>query len=106
MTDTRDSFEKWCISTGCTTASMEKFQYGEDLYVFPQMQAKWEAWQAALQAGAVDGARMDFLESLAVADIDEKAITRLVIFNLWRGTTYDDLRTAIDNAQATEPSND
>ena len=58
--------------------------------------------QAALQAGAGDGDRMDFLESLAVADIDEKAITRLVIFNLWRGTTYDDLRTAIDNAQATE----
>ena len=58
--------------------------------------------QADLQSGAGDGDRMDFLESLAVADIDEKAITRLVIFNLWRGTTYDDLRTAIDNAQATE----
>ena len=58
--------------------------------------------KAALQAGAGDGARLDFLESLAVADIDEKEITRLMIFNLWRGTTYDDLRTAIDNAQATE----
>jgi len=45
-----------------------------------------------------DGERLDFLESLAVADIDEQAITRLAIFNLWRGTTYDNLRAAIDAA--------
>ena len=96
MTDTRDSFEK-------IIAEMQEI-YKESLWMY-QLHHRIEKWAdrlTALQSGAGDGDRMDFLESLAVADIDEKAITRLVIFNLWRGTTYDDLRTAIDNAQATE----
>ena len=56
------------------------------------------AWLAANVHDSGDGDRLDFLESLAVADIDEQAITRLAIFNLWRGTTYDNLRAAIDAA--------
>jgi len=99
MTDTRDSFEKIAqeLRERAETADMVLGRVG-------QYELKAYAGRiAALQAGAGDDtARIDYLESLAVADIDEKAITRLLIFNLWRGTTYDDLRTAIDNAQATE----
>ena len=95
MTDTRDSFDKIANDLREWANLLPGSMLGDDLNRAADR-------LTALQAGAGDGDRMDFLESLAVADIDEKAITRLVIFNLWRGTTYDDLRTAIDNAQASE----
>jgi len=110
MTDTRDSFVnvKPVIVADTPDAhqvwldiGVQHFTVGE--YCETKEDAEWHAAQlrialTALQAGAGDGDRMDFLESLAVADIDEKAITRLAIFNLWRGTTYDNLRAAIDAA--------
>lgn len=107
MTDTRDSFEKWCESQEMPPWLLNKRSDGTYENVFTD--GYWSAWQAAMQAGAGDAQDAARYRVLRDTSNSSRLNSPYASIRKHCGSGYahyeingDDLDAAIDNAQATE----